>query len=192
MILPILSILNIFSFITLCKADTINLITPTNGQVFKNPIINVNYQIQRNGMLLISNTTTDLLDNTGTLLKSIFTDTTLNSNVNLQLDTNLLLNKNSNFNIRITGFGKYNSISNGNISLLFMNIQNVIFINVDLTTSSTNFLTTMSSTMSSTMSKTMSTTISMLTTPTSTSIISNGVNNKILSILTVFIMMCNL
>jgi len=130
----ILQILTILSFITrFCKADTINFVTPTIGQMLTNPLINVNYQIQRNGMLFISNTTTDLLDSTGNLLlNSAFTDTTLNTNVNVEFDTTKVLLNTSNFNIRITGFGRYNLISNGSVNVLFMNIQNIIPINVDL------------------------------------------------------------
>lgn len=203
MILSILPLL--FSFITFCKADTINFITPTNGQVFKSSVVNVNYQIQRNGMLFISNTTTDLLDNKGTLLKSVFTDTTVNNNVNIQLTANTK----SNYNIRITGFGKYNLISDGTTNVLFMNIQNVIPVSVDVSKPNAvvfNPPSTRTTTVLATGTATRNPIVGVLqpkttvsvnsTTATATAIASNGdvnVNNKIsLSILVVFIMMFSL
>lgn len=221
MILPILAIL---SFITgFCKADTINFVTPTIGQMLTNPLINVNYQIQRNGMLFISNTTTDLLDSTGNLLlNSAFTDTTLNTNVNVEFDTTKVLLNTSNFNIRITGFGRYNLISNGSVNVLFMNIQNIIPISVQATNSSVtlpepNTFSTGSSTPITTTRNPLvgvrqptttatatatvtsinsTTTDNSTTTATNTSIASNSdvnVNNKIaLSMLVIFMIMFNL
>ena len=108
--------------------DTLTFITPNSNQIFNNPIINVDYTINRNGMLYISNTSTDLLDNTGQLLiASIFTNTILNPNIQTQVDTTTPISSLCYYTLRIIAYGVYNSTPP-----LYMTIQNNIPFSVDL------------------------------------------------------------
>lgn len=174
--------INFFSFIFILltfkvNADTIKFITPTINQKFINSVVDVNYQIERNGMLFISNTTTDLLDNKGSILKSVFTDTNVNTSVNVQIDTT---NKQGNYYIKITGFGKYNFVSN-NVTVLFINIENFIPISVNTSSATATILSSISSTATAT--ETATATATPTATPTASSITSNKANSNNIGLL---------
>ena len=92
-------------------ADTIKIDSPLANQVINNSSININYTIQRNGMLYISNTTTELLDVNNMSLVSFFKDVNTSPNVLIDMRTFVQLNTTTNFTLKITGYGSYNQVN---------------------------------------------------------------------------------
>ena len=132
-------------------ADTIKINSPSTHQVINNSSININYTIQRNGMLYISNTTTELLDVNNKSLVSFLKDVNTSPNVLIDMRTFVQPNTTTNFTLKITGYGSYNQV---NGTKEYSNIQEFVPIQLDLNKR----LSTDSSTDSSTTTTTTTTT----------------------------------
>jgi hypothetical protein len=135
-------------FASLVSADTITVNSPTNNQVvlyntdnYYSNFLSVNYQISRNGMVYLTNTTTELFDDKNNLIQSLFTNTFMYGNVSTNLQFPIIQTPQApatlNWTVSITGFGRYLFINtvNGTTSsqIQFVNLVNNIPITLNLT-----------------------------------------------------------
>lgn len=88
-------------------ADTINIVEPALNQVFTQANFNVEYNINRNDMFFISNTTTELLDTDGNSLVSFFKDTSDLTNVRIEMRTFVQPGSVKDFVLRVTGYARH-------------------------------------------------------------------------------------
>lgn len=120
-------------FLPFVLCDTVNVNSPTRYQVINNSSFLVDYTIQRNGMLYLTNTTTELLDVNRTSLVLVTKDLTNSTSVRLDMRTFVQPNTVTNFTVRIVAFGKYGRPQNGQ---LFDNITTEVPLQLNLLTKS--------------------------------------------------------
>lgn len=120
--------MNIFYFIfglinvSLINCDSIKYISPMINETVINSNLNVTYFVMRNGLLYLTDSKLELFDNNNTLIQ----------NTSVMIDTgNLVVTtlynlSNSNYFLKITSSGLYNSVKNGSFVKLPLSIENVI------------------------------------------------------------------
>lgn len=168
-----MQLLFVLSILPLVLCDTIKVNSPTRYQVINNSSFLIDYLIERGGNLVISNTTTELLDVNKNSLVSVPRNITNSTTVRLDMRTFVQPNTVTNFTVKITGFGKYNAPVNGQ---LFGEIELEVPLQLNLSNNSTN----------STISRptaTTTTTATATTIPTSTtnSTVTSTINSTVTS-----------
>jgi hypothetical protein len=106
----------LLSLLPLVSCDTIKVNSPTQFQVFRNSSFLVDYLIERNGGnngLVLTNTTTQLLDTQGNALVSVPKSLVNSTMVRLNMMTFVQPNTVTNFTLKIIGYGNYNTPFNG-------------------------------------------------------------------------------
>lgn len=106
----------LLSLLPLVNCDSIKVNSPTQFQVFKNSSFLVDYNIERNSNnngLVLTNTTTQLLDSQGNSLVSVPKNLTNSTMIRLNMMTFVQPNTVRNFTLKITGYGNYNTSFNG-------------------------------------------------------------------------------
>jgi hypothetical protein len=135
-------------FALFVNGDTIQINTPQPNQiinydtdVYTNNFITVNYMLGRNGMVYITNTTTDLVNDKGQVVQSLLSDTFMYGNVTSIFQLPIIQTPQApsqlNWSVIITGYGRYlhlidiNGTTTGQIQ--FLNLVNTIPITLNLT-----------------------------------------------------------
>lgn len=157
----------------LVYSDSIKVNSPSQFQVFKNSSFLVDYLIERNSEnngLVLTNTTTQLLDTDGNALVSVPKNLSSSTMVRLNMITFVQKDSVTNFTLKILGYGKYNTPFNGKS---FDEIETEIPLQLDLkdnvSSPSSNSTSTPTSTTNTTSSKPTSTPTSSKTNSTSNS-----------------------
>lgn len=128
---------SLITFLTLIKADTIEIFTPNNIKYNYNlstdNVIDVMYQQQRNGMLYIYSIIVSLINSNNETLQSVTTYTNRYSNITTQLQFPYIQQyeelDNQNFTISITGLGTY--IDTDTPTKLLLNTTDNIFVEMN-------------------------------------------------------------
>ena len=138
----------LFLLASIVSADTITITAPVSNQVvnyntdnYYCNFVDVNYEIGRNGEVLLSNITTELFDDADNLIQSVFTNTFMYSHVNTRLQFPIIQYPQApatlNWTINVTGFGYYNSFTIINGTTVgepqFVDLLNTIPITLNLT-----------------------------------------------------------
>lgn len=167
----LLLFINFLLPLVLC--DSIKINSPTQNQVINNSSFLINYSVERNdnnSKLVITNSTTELLDVRGNSLVSFNKNFTNSTIVLLNMMTFVQPNTVTNFTVKITAFGKYDVPQNGK---LFGELEVKVPLQLNLSNSTNTTTTTTStrptSTVSSTVSPTSTSTLNSSTTTTSAS-----------------------
>jgi hypothetical protein len=103
-------------FLPFVLCDNIKINSPTQNQIINNSSFLIDYIIERNdnnSKLIITNTTTELLDVNGNSLVSFPKNLTNSTMVRLDMRTFVQPNTVTNFIVKITAFGKYDAPLNG-------------------------------------------------------------------------------
>lgn len=150
-------------FLPLVLCDNIKINSPTRNQVINNSSFLIDYIVERNdnnSKLVITNSTTELLDVRGNSLVSFSKNFTNSTMVRLNMMTFVQPNTVTNFTVKITAFGKYDVPQNGK---LFGELELEVPLQLNLS-NSTNTTTT-----STRPTSTVSSSVSPSPSPTSTS-----------------------
>lgn len=119
--------------------DTINYISPIANQTYFSDKLNVTYFIMRNGLLYLTDTTTELIDENNTVLSK--TTGQIDNNLvtfsinfkNINLENTMTINPVSNYSVKITSSGLYNSFVNGTTVKLPLTLENTIPFTINTT-----------------------------------------------------------
>lgn len=171
----LLCLINFFLPLVLC--DSIKINSPTPNQVINNSSFLIDYIVERNdnnSKLVITNSTTELLDVRGNSLVSFSKNFTNSTMVRLNMMTFVQPNTVTNFTVKITAFGKYDVPQDGRLFgevelevPLQLNLSNRT--NTTSTVSSTRTTSTVLPTSTSSSTPTSTSNSSATTTPTSKS-----------------------
>jgi hypothetical protein len=162
-------------FLPFVLCDNIKINSPTQNQIINNSSFLIDYIIERNdnnSKLIITNTTTELLDVNGNSLISFPKNLSDSTMVRLDMRTFVQPNTVTNFTVKIVAFGKYDIPVNGQ---LFGEIKTEVPLQLNLSNNST---ITSRSTLTSSTSRPTSTTTSQPTITSNSTTTSQPTSNS--------------